>query len=286
LGRFISRDLLGYAAGDANLYRYVESQPLILLDPAGLQGGYIDVPDVTQNRIVPVNEAGLCAPVSPAPRVPRPKLPWIVLRRGDIRATAWARCGATVEDLAKLIGLSAQEYRKWLQSDDGMPLPASASTKMTEVRRFTVPNVGYIEVSSYGLGFIGWAMYGYDKGLTNKWLSDGLYVERNNKPTVLEVLYDLQSDDIYRFAYLGHGDIGGSLTALRPSDGRDWIIAKTYTRYGIAEMHLISCYSDDGAYAWKRNVSRNGFLRTIRGKGSVLNFWLGRASFQQQAGSR
>jgi len=37
LGRFLSRDPLGYAAGDENLYRYVLDNPLVLLDPAGLR---------------------------------------------------------------------------------------------------------------------------------------------------------------------------------------------------------------------------------------------------------
>jgi RHS repeat-associated protein len=36
LGRFIQEDPMGFAAGDANLYRYVFNQPLTLTDPTGL----------------------------------------------------------------------------------------------------------------------------------------------------------------------------------------------------------------------------------------------------------
>jgi RHS repeat-associated protein len=36
LGRFISQDPAGFAAGDANLYRYVGNSPLMLIDPSGL----------------------------------------------------------------------------------------------------------------------------------------------------------------------------------------------------------------------------------------------------------
>jgi len=37
LGRFLTRDPLGYAAGDTNLYRYCGNTPLVGVDPLGLQ---------------------------------------------------------------------------------------------------------------------------------------------------------------------------------------------------------------------------------------------------------
>jgi RHS repeat-associated protein len=37
--RWISRDPIGFAGGDWNLYRYVENNPVIGVDPSGLQGG-------------------------------------------------------------------------------------------------------------------------------------------------------------------------------------------------------------------------------------------------------
>jgi RHS repeat-associated protein len=36
-GRFLSRDPVGFAAGDPNLYRYVANSPLLFVDPSGLQ---------------------------------------------------------------------------------------------------------------------------------------------------------------------------------------------------------------------------------------------------------
>ncbi len=36
-GRFISRDPIGFAAGDWNLYRYVENDPVNWSDPSGLR---------------------------------------------------------------------------------------------------------------------------------------------------------------------------------------------------------------------------------------------------------
>jgi hypothetical protein len=38
-GRWLSEDPLGYAAGDANLYRYVGNNPVNAADPSGLQSG-------------------------------------------------------------------------------------------------------------------------------------------------------------------------------------------------------------------------------------------------------
>ena len=45
-GRFVSQDPKGFAAGDANLYRYVENGPTSSTDPCGLQiSGPGDLPD-------------------------------------------------------------------------------------------------------------------------------------------------------------------------------------------------------------------------------------------------
>lgn len=96
----------------------------------------------------------------------------------------------------------------------------------------------------------------------------------------------LQSEDIYAFAYIGHGDHGGILTGISNPDGEDFILPAKYTKYGIAEMHLIACYSNEGAWMWKRNVSTGGFLRTIKGKGSILGFWTEATTFEQEPGSR
>ncbi len=39
LGRFVSRDPIGYEASDQNVYRYVNNIPLLLLDPNGTMAG-------------------------------------------------------------------------------------------------------------------------------------------------------------------------------------------------------------------------------------------------------
>jgi hypothetical protein len=44
-----------------------------------------------------------------------------------------------------------------------------------------------------------------------------------------------------------------------------------YTPYGISEMHLISCWSNNGREEWKQNVSELGLLRIVVGKLTILH---------------
>lgn len=48
VGRFLSRDPIGYAAGDANLYAYVGHGPTSYVDPSGLQVEVLDAPPVVE----------------------------------------------------------------------------------------------------------------------------------------------------------------------------------------------------------------------------------------------
>lgn len=44
-GRFLSKDPIGFIAGDENLYRYVKNNPLISTDPMGLYGIIVPIPN-------------------------------------------------------------------------------------------------------------------------------------------------------------------------------------------------------------------------------------------------
>jgi RHS repeat-associated protein len=53
-GRWTSRDPLGFAAGDANLYRYVGNGPVGLIDPSGLDAvAQLPLPDLPPNVFAP-----------------------------------------------------------------------------------------------------------------------------------------------------------------------------------------------------------------------------------------
>ncbi|GEM_PF-3955557 len=62
------------------------------------------------------------------------------------------------------------------------------------------------------------------------------------------MLGDQQAEDIYKPAYIGHGDRGGTLAGIsQPGSEGEFIVPGSYAKCGIAEMHLITCSSNEGA---------------------------------------
>jgi len=61
IGRFISADMIGFSAGDANLYRYVLNAPHVLVDPFGTMA-LVDYSVTNENEAV-VFTAGPSAPL-------------------------------------------------------------------------------------------------------------------------------------------------------------------------------------------------------------------------------
>ena len=188
LGRFINRDPIGYDGSPWNLYEYVGSRPTILLDPLGLE--------------------------------------WVVDGQKKSRAEVTGDCGDTVISLAKELSMSAKDYQSWLVSIDGKGLPQNANSPLTQKRVFSVPNTGYIDVSTYTWGFLGWQLIGYKNGLYEKWDSEGLKVVKTYWSTNVDgIVAHLRSKDIYKFAYIGHGDKGGTLVDIsNPNGDDDWIL--------------------------------------------------------------
>ncbi|NQT12929.1 MAG: hypothetical protein HQ582_09275, partial [Planctomycetes bacterium] len=57
VGRFVSEDPISFAAGDANLYRYVGNSPVIYVDPSGLcYDGFVDTTNSSQQSHQAVDE--------------------------------------------------------------------------------------------------------------------------------------------------------------------------------------------------------------------------------------
>jgi RHS repeat-associated protein len=202
---------------------------------------------------------------------------WKVDREGKDRALVTGDCGDTVEQLAQLIHLNAGDYQKWLKAVTGQlpnsvtdPIPAGGGT-------FSIPNIGYVDASAYNIGGLGWRLQSYVHSLRSSWKSEGLEVVYTStwSTTKSSILDHLASDNIYKFAYIGHG-WSGQLTGLSDSGGtgddRGIIAAGGYTQYGIARMELIACQSDNQSDLWKRNVSKLGTLRTAKGEVKLFNF--------------
>ena len=61
LGRFVSRDPIGYASRDANLYRYCDGRPIVGRDPSGLTG---TLPGPEMTRYLAYHCACICGPAA------------------------------------------------------------------------------------------------------------------------------------------------------------------------------------------------------------------------------
>ena len=60
--------------------------------------------------------------------------------------------------------------------------------------------------------------------------------------------------------------------AMKPGGGGKDIIVPYYkmTRYGIAEMHIVACFSEDAWQWWMTNIATGGVLHTFKGELKTL----------------
>jgi hypothetical protein len=75
-----------------------------------------------------------------------------VERNGNDKASAIPENGDTVSDLAKLIGLNAAEYQRWLSVVGPTSMPNSATDPINQCAEFRIPNT----VVAYWAGNLGW----------------------------------------------------------------------------------------------------------------------------------
>lgn len=181
---------------------------------------------------------------------------------------AYAEAGDTIRRLAGKIRLNASEWRKWLKPEEVYTKPHDLDTPLTSCDAFSVPNTAYIDVSVYTVGWMRFWLLQYRFNLQSRWKEAGYRVHYSYYSVTKDlVLAHLNDPDIYAYAYLGHGGAGYLMLG---EDEAVWIAAGRYTRFGIVEMQLIACYTNDGADSWKKNVSKEGILVTVEGE---LNYW-------------
>ena len=201
VGRFVSEDPIGFAAGDANLYRYVGNEVTNATDPSGL---------------------------------------WRIKRRGQPWAFAIAEKGDTAADLAKLIHLDAEEYHKWLRVSGESVHPRTVHSALPTGCAYQVPNTIGV-YTSVQTGFDYWFPPSWLFGMANKArriaVASGRKAEREGFMVVYRL--DGSSDDVFKelwtldgisgIAFGGHGaEVDGSWlgfiadpeneSAVRPSD--------------------------------------------------------------------
>ena len=234
-GRFLTRDPLNNVLWE-NVYVYASCKPSFSIDASGL---------------------------------------WTEVRReGKARAETCAEENFDeIYDLAYKVRLNGSEAfgrNGWLLADDGRQVWGSRGIEKGRV--YSVPNTGYIDVSTFGALFLGLQSLGYRNSVRDRWESEGLnvlYTFRASKQTILQHPADRH---IWKFLYIGHA-AAGCLTRLSDADknANGIIVAARYTQYGISEMQLIGCETNEGAWRWKRNVSALGRLRTVKGTLGVFS---------------
>ncbi len=198
---------------------------------------------------------------------------------GKARRVYLMEKGDTKESLAKEVSLDFNEFDKWA-------MPIIVQDGNNECPAYSVPNTGYIDVDTYTSGITGYYLISQKFMIQKKWEKKGIKVIYTNtyNTTKNKILSHLKSEDIYSFAYIGHG-ASGNLTKI---DDPDWtddnntkqvrakngigfdtltkgiINAGKYTRYGIFDMYIIACDSSENRSLWRKNVSSLGTLTTVK----------------------
>jgi hypothetical protein len=187
---------------------------------------------------------------APVSRVDSLGLEWKVTRDGQDTAPATCGCMDTIEDLAKKIGLAAQDFKAWLQSDDGKPLPDAASKPVGEQREFKIPN--YVmaywggERGKFGKGWVHWNES--VAFLKQRGFSVDSMDHPKGKSDVLENLMTGLANDkvLHGFYFWGHGNQSGLAGYNQPDMDPVVTYASISLPYKVALGLSFACESDAG----------------------------------------
>jgi len=193
---------------------------------------------------------------------------WSIERKGQARAIAYANNGNTIRQLAGKIKLNSSEWNKWLKPEHVNTQNYGLDTPLKSCDSFSIPNTAYIDVAAYTQGWMrAWLLY-YRFSLQHQWAREGYLVDYSYYSVSKGLIFQhLDDSNLYAYAYLGHGSAG--LLEVSTNEA-DWITSGKYTKFGILWMHLIACDTNDDAWKWKRNVSQDGILVTVKG---ALDYW-------------
>ncbi len=221
LGRWLSQDPIGFEAGDSNLYRYVNNQPVMMTDPSGFVWS-------RPNR--------------------QQKIPFAHTVPGDPKkdtiatlATSWDvgldvsdyKSWLTVTELAK--GKSNIVDVKWQKGDENLSIKELVSKKRFSAKAsFWVPNTVISYWGGEGNG-VGRLAVGWDRAITNLKKRGFHIVEKGFKRIPLRIdpvdpltanqlrqlLFDKTADkSLYGLYFWGHGvDFGNGKTFGYLTDG-------------------------------------------------------------------
>ena len=248
-----TRDPIGYQGG-INLYGYVNSSPVGSVDAEGTK--------------------------------------WTITRDGKARATVSGQTGDTVVSLlatkdnhGNLILLDASQYKKWLRPVGGSRLPATATSPLKCDEKFTIPNTAYVdlEVTLRTATTLYPTLVGIALAWRVEWSGEGLDVRVPGLVGGAALRSELSSPDVYKFGFIGHGDVMGRGNLIPGSANSHEVFPGTYTEFGIASLRLYACYSawpakkgplvPSPVEAWDSNVSKRGWLTGWSGEFNNLRYW-------------
>jgi len=196
---------------------------------------------------------------------------------GLYRATARPSSSDTFDDLGQLLNLDTSDYQKWARTSDIEP---------DVCKKYLIPNTIYMHFGSRkwrdsipsNIIAIWRRLARQDK---SDYESQGFTVVWEENVTDWHICEALTTDCIYKYYFIGHGDVRGIIDTVGTGDG---VEPKRYTPYGIALLALKSCGTADNDYsdrqylrynAWEWNVATRGWF--VGYKGDV---WTGNELFR------
>ena len=253
LGRWMEQDPAQFING-ANTYQFVNSSPEANVDAQGTK--------------------------------------WTIKRDGKASALVTGQKGDTVASLlatkdnhGNLILLDASQYKKWLRPVGGSRLPATATSPLKCGEKFTIPNTAYVdlEVTLRTATTLYPTLVGIALAWRVEWSGEGLDVRVPGLVGGAALRSELSSPDVYKFGFIGHGDVMGRGNLIPGSANSHEVFPGTYTEFGIASLRLYACYSawpakkgplvPSPVEAWDSNVSKRGWLTGWSGEFNNLRYW-------------
>jgi RHS repeat-associated protein len=199
---------------------------------------------------------------------------WKIDRSGGERAEATPEPRDSLKTLARQIGLNISEVRKWLIYTDlshgPSELPPNYLPGVDDkvgnnpgCASYSVPNTAYVDLVDPGKNLLRLRIGATAQPYIEAWWAEGLKVRIHQFTPIKagDVLAHLLDKNLYRYFFGGHGS-GGSIFV-----GNDAITSASVEvrSFGIQEMVLYACETDDDRASWAIAVARDGSLTTYKG---------------------
>jgi hypothetical protein len=174
----------------------------------------------------------------------------------------------TVRELAEMVRLDPEEFKKWLLPKGEAKLPATADEPIPGAWTFTVPNIVYITYgdSTPPLMEVKPGIVANMNAVESDYRGKGYRVYHFNPGSgyaghsLTFIQRTLQQPDIAIWAHGGHGTMEG----LRINEGGSVVrgtAANLTPHHGLSEVILYACYQGGLAQQWFTILAPKGILR-------------------------